>query len=222
MTVAERKKRDKERRRDEILNAAEEIFYAKGFDSATMDEIADLAEISKGSVYVYFKNKDSLFMQIVFRKWEEFGRYLSDCMGRGETGREKIKIMIRCFVDFAKHNREYNDLATTYGPSIMRRIDKEDTKTLQSIAERYLPLLMEAIHEGQQDGSIRRDLDSFTLGSLIHMITFFVVSPDPSWKQGYAKSGGDYDELVDLYPAFIEPALAGCPGPKKKTPTQRD
>ncbi|MDD1691088.1 MAG: TetR/AcrR family transcriptional regulator [Methanoregula sp.] len=211
MTIADRKQREKEMRRNEIIDTAEKLFYKKGFDAVTMDEIADIVEISKGSIYVYFKNKDSLFMHIVFRKWEEFGQYLLGQMGKGKTGEQKIRIMIQCFVDFAKENREYNDLATTHGPLIMRRMDKEDQQKMQEIGGRYYPYLFQAIGEGQQDGSIRRDLNPITLGFLIQLITMTVVSPDPSWKQGYAKMVGNYDDLVELYPEFIRPAIAGCP-----------
>ncbi|MEN6610022.1 MAG: hypothetical protein ABFC24_04205, partial [Methanoregulaceae archaeon] len=142
---------------------------------------------------------------------EEFGQYLIKQMGKGKTGEQKIRIMIECFVDFAKENREYNDLANTHGPLIMRRMDKEDQQKMQEIGGRYYPYLFQAIGEGQQDGSIRRDLNPLTLSFLIHLITMTVVSPDPSWKQGYAEMVGNYDDLVELYPAFIAPAIAGCP-----------
>lgn len=222
MTVADRKQREKEQRRTEIVDAAEKLFYKKGFDAVTMDEIADMVEISKGSIYVYFKNKDSLFMHIVIRKLEVFGQYLIGQMGKGKTGEQKIRIMIQCFVDFAKENREYNDLATTNGPLIMRRMDKEDQQKLQEMAGCYYPYLFQAIGEGQQDGSIRRDLNPISLGFLIHLITFTVVSPDPGWKHGYTEMVGNYDDLVELYPEFIRPAIAGCPPRKKIIPPEKN
>jgi len=207
MTIADRKQREKVQRRSKIIDAAEMLFYKKGFDAVTMDEIADAVELSKGSIYVYFKNKDSLFMNIVFKKWEKFGQYLITNMAKGRTGEQKIRILIQCFVDFAKENPEYNEFAMTYGPSIMHRIDEEDQKKIEEIQGRYMPVLFDTIGLGQQDGSIRKDLNPISLGFLIHMITFFVVSPDPAWKEGYAKSVGSYDDLMELYPAFIEPAI---------------
>ena len=61
-------KRDvSEERRNQILDAASEVFAAKGFQKARMDDIADKANLSKGALYWYFKNKDSIVIQIFNR-----------------------------------------------------------------------------------------------------------------------------------------------------------
>lgn len=60
MGIYERKQREKEQRRQEILNAARRVFSAKGFNSTTMEEIASRAELSPGTLYLYFKNKEEL------------------------------------------------------------------------------------------------------------------------------------------------------------------
>ena len=57
MGVAERRQREKEERRSCIVAAAEAVFLEKGLDVATMDEIAARAEVSKGTLYLYFKEK---------------------------------------------------------------------------------------------------------------------------------------------------------------------
>ena len=57
MGIHERKEREKEHRRDEILNAAQKVFFEKGLQSATMDEIAEAAELSKGTLYLYYGSK---------------------------------------------------------------------------------------------------------------------------------------------------------------------
>lgn len=61
MGIQERKKREKERRRQQIMDAAKKLFAAKGFSRATIEEIATEAELSPGTLYLYFKNKDELF-----------------------------------------------------------------------------------------------------------------------------------------------------------------
>lgn len=60
MGIYERKQREKEQRRQEILNAARNVFSTKGFNSTTMEEIASQAELSPGTLYLYFKNKEEL------------------------------------------------------------------------------------------------------------------------------------------------------------------
>jgi AcrR family transcriptional regulator len=67
MGIQERKEREKERRRQQILVAAKNIFYKKGFNKTTMEDIASAAELSPGTLYLYFKNKDELFASLSLR-----------------------------------------------------------------------------------------------------------------------------------------------------------
>ncbi len=60
MGIFERKQREKQKRRKDIINAARKVFSVKGFNSATMEEIASEAELSPGTIYLYFKNKEEL------------------------------------------------------------------------------------------------------------------------------------------------------------------
>eukprot|EP01030_Chromulinospumella_sphaerica_P028898 gene28898-29283_t len=50
-----------QQRRDKILQAARQVFLTRSFDRATVDEVARLARVSTGTVYIYFENKDRLF-----------------------------------------------------------------------------------------------------------------------------------------------------------------
>lgn len=78
MATADRKEREKEQRKNVILDAAEKLFFSKGFDSVSMEEIAKEVELGKGTLYLYFKSKDSLFFAIISRKWIEFGKILTE------------------------------------------------------------------------------------------------------------------------------------------------
>lgn len=67
MGIRERKKRERERRRQQILIAAQMVFSASGFRNTTMEDIAKEAELSTGTLYLYFKNKDELYATLIFR-----------------------------------------------------------------------------------------------------------------------------------------------------------
>ena len=67
MGIQERKEREKERRRQQILVAAKRVFSAKGFSKATMEDIAREAELSPGTLYLYFINKDELYASLSLR-----------------------------------------------------------------------------------------------------------------------------------------------------------
>jgi len=67
MGIKERKNRERERRQQQIMVAAKRVFSQKGFGKATMEDIAREAELSPGTLYLYFKNKDELFSSLSLR-----------------------------------------------------------------------------------------------------------------------------------------------------------
>jgi len=67
MGIQERKERERERRRQQIMVAAKRVFSIKGFNKATMEDIAKEAELSPGTLYLYFKNKDELYASLSLR-----------------------------------------------------------------------------------------------------------------------------------------------------------
>ena len=67
MGIHERKEREKERRRQQIMVAAKRVFSGSGFSKSTMEDIAKEAELSPGTIYLYFKNKDELYASLSVR-----------------------------------------------------------------------------------------------------------------------------------------------------------
>jgi len=67
VSIKEIKKQEKEQRRNYILDAAEKLFFSRGYDGVSMDDIANEVEFNKATLYLYFKNKESLFFAVVLR-----------------------------------------------------------------------------------------------------------------------------------------------------------
>ena len=64
MGIAERRARERETRRNQIMDAARKVFSIQGFGGSTMDEIAQAAELSPATIYLYFKNKYELYISL--------------------------------------------------------------------------------------------------------------------------------------------------------------
>ena len=210
MAIADRKQREKEQRRSSILTAAQRLFYARGYDNVSMDEIAKEAELSKGALYFYFKKKDSLFFAIVAGKYAEFVQLLIDRLKDLTTGGEKLRTIVQCYVDFARANPEYINMACTFGPVIWSRMDGEDENHLVENSLKYMDLLSGAIKAGMEDGTIRKDLDPAQMGFYITIISMSVVSPLPAWRKAFDLSGVSFDEFLENYSLFIGPAIDKC------------
>ena len=61
------REQEKEQRRNYILDAAEKMFFSRGYDNVSMDDIAGEIGLNKATLYIYFKNKESLFFAVVLR-----------------------------------------------------------------------------------------------------------------------------------------------------------
>lgn len=66
--VAPRGRPKSERKRQQIFQAAEDLFLANGFDAVSMDMVAEQANVSKQTVYSHFCNKEQLYHQCISRK----------------------------------------------------------------------------------------------------------------------------------------------------------
>ena len=65
MGTIERRERDKQRRRDDILTTARSVFFDKGFRDTTIDDIARATELARGTIYLYFESKEELYATVL-------------------------------------------------------------------------------------------------------------------------------------------------------------
>ena len=94
MGVAERKKREKKMRRDQIQIAAKKVFLEKGFRSTTMEEIAEVAELSVGSIYQYFINKDELYASLNILSLQYLDKEITKIKNKkNSNGQQKLKAL---------------------------------------------------------------------------------------------------------------------------------
>ncbi|MBA3008670.1 MAG: TetR/AcrR family transcriptional regulator [Proteobacteria bacterium] len=99
MGIYERKQREKERRREDIIDAARTVFSAKGFNSATMEEIASAAELSPGTLYLYFKNKEELHTSLSINILKHLGVEIQKVVHQDISVEEKIERFRDVFIE---------------------------------------------------------------------------------------------------------------------------
>jgi len=93
MGISERKEREKERRRQDIILAAEKVFFSKGFDKSTMDDVAVQAELSKGTLYLYFKSKVELHWEITKKGMNRLSEMIMKSISIDATGLDNLTEM---------------------------------------------------------------------------------------------------------------------------------
>lgn len=157
MGIAERKERERELRRAAIIDAAEQVFFTKGIEASTMDEIAELAELSKGTLYLYFKSKAELYMAICGRGLsilhEKFNRNIES----STNGLELLRLMGQSYFDFARDYPDHFKATLHYEMNDFEGEpqDSEICISCQSLGDGLFNLSIVAIQKGIADGSIR-------------------------------------------------------------------
>jgi TetR/AcrR family transcriptional regulator len=85
LTTRARREREKEERRQSILHAARDVFFEHGFHRATVDNVADRAEVSKGTVYLYFESKETILARLLLEGLDELIEELEQAYSAGEA-----------------------------------------------------------------------------------------------------------------------------------------
>ena len=106
MGIAERRQGEKESRVQQILDSAAAVFYEKGFEAATIEDIAARAEISKAAIYLYFKSKEEIYAQVLIRDIEKFHERVADIFVGGDSASEVLNRFARIYTDFFLNERE--------------------------------------------------------------------------------------------------------------------
>ncbi|TYP93404.1 transcriptional regulator, TetR family [Fodinibius salinus] len=175
MGKEERKKREKKRRCNQIIDAAEQVIFSKGLEKATMDEIAEEAELSKGTLYLYFENKTELYIAITQRGSDmlnsRFTKIFSEA--HDQKGLELIREMGETYLDFV---REYPNYFTAfmYYESLSDLDALEDStyaKQCNQNKREDLNFMVRALQIGMQDGSVDDSYEPKELATIIFAST---------------------------------------------------
>src|SRR5262245_16957227 len=157
--IAERRQEEKERRRDEIVEAAEGLYRELGWDAVTMDSVAKRARLSRALVYVYFKDKQDLHFAIAIRAMEVLRDRFIEVAERAATGIEKVEAMGRAYLEYAQEYPHYFDACARlelHAPD-GSEVSPPEMACFET-GDRIHRVVDAAIVVGQRDGSIRADL----------------------------------------------------------------
>lgn len=160
MAVASRRQREKHERRDQILDAAEEVFFERGFNATTMDHIAAAVGLSKGALYLYFKSKEELYLGIVTRHQAKLVSELESDTKRGLCGLDLFRTIAETYIRFARQHPHHTRLMVSYLASEqMLPSDTPNYQRHRELAGRELDIVLESLRLGKNDGSVRQDVN---------------------------------------------------------------
>lgn len=159
--VAERRERERAERRDRILDAAQQVFWREGFEAAKMGAIAEAAQLGKGTLYLYFRDKDHLALGLAtrhqMRLLERFVQLEAECGDQG--GIELLRRLLASYADHMQKPVEHLRMVMTrwatgapFDPA---------TEGCQSAGENVMRIfgtLRDAVIEAQRKGEMPADV----------------------------------------------------------------
>jgi AcrR family transcriptional regulator len=197
MSIAARKAKEKEGMRKLILDGARKVFLEKGYELASIRNIAEAINYSPSSIYFYFKEKGEIFHEL----HEEGFRLLLSNMQLLEHVSdpfERLKAMGSVFIDFAIKNRDFYNLMFIVDEPLKKKTETEPwrmgVKTLQ-----YLIGVIEAcIERGRFKGMNAEDLSFTFLSSLHGMCALFCKDRTSTFKDRTSEQlmRKGYDNLI--------------------------
>lgn len=200
-----RKEREYRRHRQEILEAALELFSEKGFHNVSMNEIAQKAEFAVGTMYKFFENKEDLYKALVLEQADKFHRALTAAIEGPGNEIERIRNYVKAKGEVFSANVSVIRLyfAETRGASFSVRagLDSE-------IRERYghfLEILTSVFASGMEKKRFKKIADPYHLAVTIDSVTnaflfLWLEAPD---RNPYPE---DPDVILDiLFKGLVEP-----------------
>ena len=168
MGITERREREKEQRRNDIINAAENVFFSKGINLATMDEVAEQAELSKGTLYLYFKSKEELYLAITQRALSLLANMFEEAIEQFVSGIDQIRAIGEAYYRYSQIHTNYFNTILHYEVSQLEMDNMGDTLTeCHRLGQKVMLLVASAIETGIKDGTIRSDLDPIKTAYLL-------------------------------------------------------
>lgn len=143
---------DKEKRR-QILEGAREVFRAKGYEGASMDGIAKAAGVSKGTLYVYFTNKDELFEQLITDEKQELAAALDAFQPTAESFRDNLRAFAIRFNELLTAESHMSTIRMVVGA--VDKFPAVGAIFFKAGAERGVTRLTEVFAEAVKDGRIK-------------------------------------------------------------------
>ncbi|MCK4750411.1 MAG: TetR/AcrR family transcriptional regulator [Bacteroidales bacterium] len=196
MGISERKDREKQQRREEIVQAAEKVFFSNGFERSTMDDIAEQAELSKGTLYLYFKSKEDLHMAVARKAIVLLNTITNAVLEVKGNALEKLIHMGRACIRFSDTHPDHMKAIMTLEGFELQSISYS-LEEIQELIYKESPvgMVMLIVEQGVKEKLIRADIAPHLIAHTLWMQVLSVIR--------FVTMKKSLFEMLDLSPAQV-------------------
>ena len=157
------RKKDNEKRK-RILDSAIKVFAKTGYSDARIQDVTEEAGVSHGTVYIYFKNKDALFMSIFQEILGELIQYISSEIQKEKNAEDKIRRIISMQLDIIEENPDLTKLILIEFPRSGNFLNDSNTNVLS----RYIDLISDVLKQGIDEGIFSIEMRTEVTATMIY------------------------------------------------------
>jgi TetR/AcrR family transcriptional regulator len=190
MGIVERKEREKEHRKEEILDAAQKVFFEKGLATATMDEIAATAELSKGTLYLYYKSKEDMYLGVMMRGMSDLHTEFERIGLSNLSSVEKMVKLHAAYIEYFYKERKFFQM-TNYlqSPHFHKQVSIEMKQSCDADGQKVWKTINNILQDGVKEGILRSDFNPIDLGIILWSNTtsllFRIDNEGDMWKKRF-------------------------------------
>jgi AcrR family transcriptional regulator len=177
MGIQERKNREKEERRSRILDEAKELILEHGIDALSMQEIADGAELSKATLYLYFQSKEAILKEILAESATAFVEYVESRISPGSTGIEALRTLWASYMSLYGDSHEVfvlTGISNFLEPGFLLDLGRTGAD-LETPPGRMLAMIASVLERGIADGTLKTDLKPLKLARTVILIATAII-----------------------------------------------
>lgn len=172
-----RKERDRLRREDDFLNAAEKLFSERGYFQTSMEDVAQEAEYATGTIYRYFPSKEELYNRMLIRKGRAFFDAVENSLRNCEGPMERLTSIIKSKVSFFFENTGFVKIYLSQVSASSNTITPPEG--LRDAHEEYMRMIADILADGMKKGIfIKMDVEMLVLSfmGMTNHLLFSAVS----------------------------------------------
>ncbi len=168
MGIKERREREKSERRESILKAAIRVYDKEGYHAITMEKIAGAAELSRATLYLYFKTKDEIFIHAILSYSDFFRERLENLYARRSEIKDKLlESLWSTFIEFYEKDKEsFNATLYFHQSEMIRNLPENLRILLDHSGTRIYAGLSKIMAYGIEQG-VFRDCNAKTLAEVV-------------------------------------------------------
>lgn len=177
------------------MQAAEELFQTRRIDEVTLDEIACKADVAKGTIYLYFSDKEDVIFQAMVAGLEEMCALLRHISAEGGTFHDRLLNMCENIVSFFRSRRPLFRIILSEDERVMERGGASLRQRWRKRRKTMTESVTAVIAQGMASGEIRADVPPGVLTEyLLSMLRA------RSWElEGWPESQRSHAMVVDLF-----------------------